>query len=280
MEFTGEHLKTTRTKKEYLISEVSKELKISEDILLAIEKDDFPEYINIVFLVGHIRAYAKLLDLNENEIVENFKLQISYQKSDNVKKISKPFVSKNSIFQTKILSFASIIIITLGFYYLFIKPNNLDPIFAMTPELPENLRYDIERIEMNEILLNKSKQQNKNNSIDENIFVQNNSDEILIASSSAIASVPKKNINNISKKISLKFLNSTWIQLRDESNKIIISKLMNQGDEYSYFISEKLNLTAGNAGNILVAINGVVMGKAGKAGEVIDSLIIDQDFKN
>jgi len=150
----------------------------------------------------------------------------------------------------------------------------------MTPELPENLRYDIERIEMNEILLNKSKQQNKNNSIDENIFVQNNSDEILIAPSSAIASVPKKNINNLSQEISLKFLNSTWIQLRDENNEIIISKLMKQGDEYSYSVSEKLNLTAGNAGNIIVAINGVVMGKAGKVGEVIDSLIIDQDFKN
>lgn len=280
MEFTGEHLKATRAKREYSISEVSKELKISEDILLAIEKDDFPEYINITFLIGHIRAYAKLLDLNDNEIVENFKLQTSYQKSDNVKKISKPFISKNSIFQTKILSFASIIIIALGFYYLFIKPNNLDPIFAMTPELPENLRYDIERIEMNEILLNKSKQQNKNNSIDENIFIQNNSDEILITPSSAIASVPKKNINNLSQEISLKFLNSTWIQLRDENNEIIISKLMNQGDEYSYSVSEKLNLTAGNAGNIIIAINGVVMGKAGKAGEVIDSLIIDQDFKN
>jgi len=49
MEFTGEHLKATRAKKEYSISEVSKELKISEDILLAIEKDDFPEYINITF---------------------------------------------------------------------------------------------------------------------------------------------------------------------------------------------------------------------------------------
>ena len=280
MEFTGEHLKATRAKREYSISEVSKELKISEDILLAIEKDDFPEYINITFLIGHIRAYAKLLDLNDNEIVENFKLQTSYQKSDNVKKISKPFISKNSIFQTKILSFASIIIIALGFYYLFIKPNNLDPIFAMTPELPENLRYDIERIEMNEILLNKSKQQNKNNSIDENIFIQNNSDEILITPSSAIASVPKKNINNLSQEISLKFLNSTWIQLRDENNEIIISKLMNQGDEYSYSVSEKLNLTAGNAGNIIIAINGVVMGKAGKVGEVIDSLIIDQDFKN
>ena len=47
---------------------------------------------------------------------------------------------------------------------------------------------------------------------------------------------------------------------------------------YSYNLSKNLNLTAGNAGNIIVSIDGVVKGKVGKLGEVVESLIIDSNF--
>ena len=53
---------------------------------------------------------------------------------------------------------------------------------------------------------------------------------------------------------------------------------MNQDEEYSYNLSKNLNLTAGNAGNIIVSIYGVVKGKVGKLGEVVESLIIDINF--
>ena len=80
--------------------------------------------------------------------------------------------------------------------------------------------------------------------------------------------------------ITLKFLNPTWIQLRDTEDRIVISQLMTENDEYSYDIKLNYNLTAGNAGNILVSINGEVKGKVGKKGEVIDSLVISSDFNN
>ena len=101
-----------------------------------------------------------------------------------------------------------------------------------------------------------------------------------INSSSVIASIQQDNADNFDKLISLKFLDSTWVQLRDSQDKIIISKLMNKGDEYSYDLSKNYTITAGNGGNIVVLLNGLVKGKAGKLGEVIDSLIIDNKFNN
>ena len=47
-----------------------------------------------------------------------------------------------------------------------------------------------------------------------------------------------------------------------------------------YSILDNFSLTAGNAGNILVSINGFTRGKVGKKGEIIDSLIINSDFNN
>ena len=55
---------------------------------------------------------------------------------------------------------------------------------------------------------------------------------------------------------------------------------MDKGEEYSYDMSLEYNITAGNAGNILVIFNQDVVGKIGKFGEVIDSIILDNSFKN
>ena len=48
----------------------------------------------------------------------------------------------------------------------------------------------------------------------------------------------------------------------------------------AWFKKDNFTLTAGNAGNILVLINGNTRGKVGKKGEVIDSLVISSDFNN
>jgi len=75
-------------------------------------------------------------------------------------------------------------------------------------------------------------------------------------------------------------LNATWIHLRNKENKIVFSRLMSDDEEYSYSVADNFTLTTGNAGNILVLINGNIRGKLGKKGEVIDSFIISSDFNN
>ena len=63
-----------------------------------------------------------------------------------------------------------------------------------------------------------------------------------IVSSSAIAS-SNINENTLSPKIvTLKFINPTWIQLRDADDRIVISQLMTENDEYSYDIKLNYNL--------------------------------------
>ena len=55
---------------------------------------------------------------------------------------------------------------------------------------------------------------------------------------------------------------------------------MNKDEEFSYLMSLEYNLTAGNAGNILVLINKDVRGKIGKYGEIVDAIILDNNFNN
>ena len=75
MEFVGDILKKTRESKKISLFNVSKELKISEKTLSNLENNYLQKDIDRVFIIGHLRSYCSLLNLNHNEIIELYKLQ-------------------------------------------------------------------------------------------------------------------------------------------------------------------------------------------------------------
>ena len=78
-----------------------------------------------------------------------------------------------------------------------------------------------------------------------------------------------------------KKLNKTKIKWKKEyALSVVMVNKGYPGKFKKYSIIKNLNLTAGNAGNIIILLDGEVRGKAGKVGEVIDSLIIDNNFSN
>ena len=283
MNTVGESFKRARKSQKIDLNTVSQDLKISESLLGDIENNQFPSYINVTFLIGHIRSYAKYLNLDEKLLIENFKIQISFDSNNINNEMRKPNTPVIQFSFFKALSFVSIIAISSSFYFLFIPSNDLQPEYAMTPNIPENLESTLEEIEMKLSLEKKlivDALDNTSQIIADSSQIIEDKDA-LISSMSVIASLPISNDKNLVDKIvTLKFLNPTWIQLRDSKNNVIISKLMSKKDEFSFKISENLNLTTGNAGNIIILVDGVVKGKVGKIGEVIDSLIIDNRFYN
>ncbi len=283
MVFVGELLKKSRISEKIDIKTVSKDLNISFDILSKIEDDNFPEYLDKVYLTGHIRAYSKYLGLNPNEVIEKFRAQNSFTHRSELDELPKPLIKESLFFiSPKSFSLFSIVFLCIGFYFLFIKSNDLQPNYSIIPDMPENLQSEIEEIEMKTALNSINNTNLSDEKLEIVILDQNILDSKSIGiESSAVASLPSSDeLRDLNYKIKLKFLKPTWIQLRNEQDQIMISKLMNKNDEYSYSISDNYSLTAGNAGNILVSINNETRGKAGKNGEVIESLIIHSDFDN
>ena len=249
---------------------VCDELKISKYILQKIENDEFDQTINKVFYIGHLRAYANFLNLNVDDIIEQFKLQNSFEPVEILEKIPKP-INQNTFFKlNKFLSFTSILVIFITFYFLFIEVEKPTPDYAIIPDIPEIFEPIVEKelinIEKRELV--KNEQKTLQQKIEEKIL-----------SSSAFAS-SKINEDSINQTITLKFLNPTWLQLRDSKDEIVLSQLMSQIDEYTYDLNLKYSVTAGNAGNILVLINNNTRGKIGDFGEVVDSIVIDSNFNN
>tara|TARA_Y100001970_G_scaffold64725_1_gene82853 strand:- start:7258 stop:8070 length:813 start_codon:yes stop_codon:yes gene_type:complete len=270
MKHTGEILKENRLSKKLTLDDISQELKISVEVLSDIENNILKNEINSVFILGHFRSYCEFLELNYQELVIQFKNDNFPKKVEKIE-IEKPKVEYKLFISNKFMSFSLIILIFSTFYFLFIQNDKTSREYAIIPDLPENYISVIERSSLENLKTNQTKIIiQEENSID---------DKILPNSSSAIASVSSFD-DKISQQITLKFLDDTWVQLRDANDVIILSRLMNKNDEYSYNLDNNYSITSGNAGHILVLIDEKVRGKIGKKGQVVDSFIINKNFNN
>ena len=262
METVGQILSSERNCKNLSINDIAAELKISKNIIINLENDNIKNNPDIIFNIGHLRSYSNFLELDTDTIIKKFKNDLSFNIKNEKKNIT-PLVENNFFKIERFFAASLILIVFSSFYFLFIYENNNEIDYALVPDIPESLEPIIE----------------KANTFDNDISQENDSNiSDLINNSSAIASIEID--ENISTVATLKILNPTWLQLRDENNNIVLSKLMDKDEEFSYKLNLNYNITAGNAGNILVLIDGNVRGKIGKYGDILDSFILYKDFTN
>ena len=261
MKTSGQILLTGRNSKNLSISDIAIELKISESILLDLENDNIKNNPDIVFNIGHLRSYSNFLELDTDTIIEKFKDEVSFNINEEKKNIT-PIVENNFFKIEKFFAASIIFVIFISFYFLFVDQNDNEINFALIPDIPESLEPIVE----------------KANTFDNLSQSSDIKKSDLINNSSAIASIEFD--ENLTTVATLKMLNPTWLQLRDEENNIVLSKLMDKDEEFSYELKLNYNITAGNAGNILVLIDDEVRGKIGKYGDILDSFVLYKDFTN
>ena len=261
MKTVGQILSIGRNSKNLSISDISIELKISKSIIIDLENDNIKNNPDIIFNIGHLRSYSNFLELDTDTIIKKFKDEVSFNIKEEKKNIT-PIVENNFFKIEKFFAASIILIIFTSFYFLFIDQNDNEINFALVPDIPESLEPIVE----------------KANTFDNLSQSSDIKKSDLINNSSAIASIEFD--EDVTTVATLKMLNPTWLQLRDEENNIVLSKLMDKDEEFSYELKLNYNITAGNAGNILVLIDDEVRGKIGKYGDILDSFVLYKDFTN
>lgn len=69
---TGKNIKTIRTSKEMSLEEIFKQTNISRETLEDIEEERFEKLPALVYLKGFLKAYAKILQVNQVEMVDGY----------------------------------------------------------------------------------------------------------------------------------------------------------------------------------------------------------------
>ena len=261
MKTVGQILLIARNSKNLSIIDISIELKISKSIIFDLENDNIKNNPDIIFNIGHLRSYSNFLELDTDTIIKQFKDQVSFNFKEEKKNIT-PIVENNFFKIEKFFAASIILFVFTSFYFLFVDQNDNEINFALIPDIPESLEPIVEKA-------------NTFDNLSQNSDIKKSD---LINNSSAIASIEFD--ESLTTVATLKILNPTWLQLRDEENNIVLSKLMDKDEEFSYELKLNYNITAGNAGNILVLIDDEVRGKIGKYGDILDSFVLYKDFTN
>ena len=277
-----------RAKKGLTQEDVSKILKVRVSAIKQIERGEELKSLGSAYYLGFLRSYAKLLDLDSDYVIKNFKtynkekaIKFDYNFPDIVKE-------KKSLFpMIALFSFLFLLVIYSSWYYLNL--NNLESTNKNIAKLDiDNSNLDYVKIEDKQNLNpdkadkinNKNVSVTKDNtltsSISENstnILQEDNknvSTELLeinnTSETSAIANerVPKK-------EMVLKSSGNSWVEIEDLDGNSYLTRLMRAGETFVVPNKKGLTLSTGNAGVLSLTFGSVHVSRLGSVGEVISS---------
>ena len=283
-----------RVKKSLTQEDVSRILKVRISAIKQIESGEELKSLGSAYSLGFLRSYAKLVDLDPENIIKNYK---SSNGNKNIKfDYNFPSVTneKKSLFPKIFLcTFIFSLVIYSSWYYLNI--NNLDT-------ENKNITY----LENDNINLDYVKIEDNNNSLLDNVD-KTNSENVLISENKTSKIIIKENFQNevvdnneggskillepntltetsISNETSaianertpkeemvLKSSGNSWVEIEDLDGNLYLTRLMRSGETFVVPNKKGLTLSTGNAGVLSLTFGSLHISKLGSIGEVISS---------
>ena len=283
-----------RVKKGLTQEDVSKILKVRISAIKQIERGEELESLGSAYSLGFLRSYAKLVDLDPENIIKNYK---SSNSEKNIKfDYNFPSVTKEkkSLFPIIALcTFLFSLVIYSSWYYLNINNletenknityldndnNNLD--YVKIEDNKNTPPDNTDKINSENVVI--SEKETSNIIINENFqnkVVDNNEDgsKILLEpntltetsisnETSAIANerTPKE-------EMVLKSSGNSWVEIEDLDGNSYLTRLMRSGETFVVPDKKGLTLSTGNAGVLSLTFGSTHISKLGSVGEVISS---------
>jgi len=236
----GEILRKTREHYGQTIFDVEQNLNIRASQLQALEQEDLDQIPGRVYAIGFVRAYSEYLGLDGDKMVHLFKAQT-------VGKRVKPelhfLVATNDSNDPNIhIVIASLTALILFISYLSIFHAPAKDVSAIPP-VPEAIK------------------------------------EKTIAMLAPMVEEPDQSLLGVSndKGMELRVVAESWVEIKKPDGAVIVRQILKEGDVFLVPDGEALSLSTGNAGGLVVYIDGKEIDKLGKASQVRRNIKLDPE---
>ena len=250
------NLKSSRESKNITIEEAAKTLHVSVVILKNLENGELDKLANDVFTIGHIRTYLKWLGINPSLIIGDFKNVQNTELKSKPLNIHIPYKFKLSKFTASLISLILFILIIL-IYKNIHKAEQLP--YVSTSSIQDSLKEDkITNLKVKNApeINNTSKEdldeESNSKSMPENVALENNY-------------------------IHIKAIEDTWIEIQRNNSEVLITKIIKKDEKIRIPYEKDLILVTGNAGSIIIHINGKTINNIGMPGEVKRNISLNYD---
>ena len=249
MENFCEYLKAQREEKKIRLSDVAIQTRISVKFLEALEAGDF-EILPSTYIRAFIRDYAKAVGLDPDDTIKRFDAHMDSTRVTGVQsettesalhKPRPPFAGPINLTKPQKLAIgAAGIVILIALSYLAFSPSKKQPVDINNYENVEEVN-------------------------------QQKFDSAYAASTTAPVAAKAD-----STRLLLSATDTVWVNLVIDDGKTY-DLMMRPGNRFAFWGKRKFNMTIGNAGGLLIAVNSHQYPPLGKPGVVIRNVTIFKD---
>ena len=301
MDSLGNKFRTVRESQGLTLEQMAARTRIQKAHLKALEDDAFAQLPERVFTKGFVRAYARSLDLDEEECLRLFaECSASfYQEEKEGKQLRKMFLLKEDRHREKTSRVMVVLLVgglfLLGGMVLFHQQSPSTSIFS---------RFSQQAVEPRDEVASKPEQRGKVNEIAEDrlpsaiegqvdasaavnteaasktdvagTLAESSVDDGVSTPSfqppgSTSISSPATRSEDGPLVLEIRTLETTWIVVRSDENEPQ-EALLQAGETVKWQARERFLLTLGNAGGVEVRLNGQLRGPFGEVGVVVRDL--------
>jgi cytoskeletal protein RodZ len=253
--FVGEILRRARVHYNLSLEHVSADLRIRTSQLDAIERSAYDELPGRVYAIGFIRNYAEYLELDGEKIIALFKTQEGGRQTEPELNFPVP-ASESRIPDYKVLCGVACLLMGLVTAWFWLVQDSDDFAALSVPEVPGELEKKVSKArEKGELVVPELDKASL--SRHEGAFGSEKHHK-------ATAGEEKNN------GIVFEAKADVWVEIRNESDEVILSKILKKGESYSVPTNQngKLVMATGNAGGLEISIDGRTFDNLGAPGEV------------
>lgn len=259
LETVGAELRAARLKKGEELDAIAAKLKIRKDILQSLEESDYDRHPPKVYAIGFVRAYARYLGLDAEALVSRYKSEIAGRNAGKPPQLNFPETHDESTFPYVTLLLVAAVVGLLGY-----GAWNMTQV-ADIAGAPQVVSEDDARRMAEEAARNQPGP------------LGLPADPLLFAQQMAAPeAAPPKVYGDVDGvvRITLRATEDCYVRIRDlwadTGPKVIFEQTLTKGESYKVPNRGGLWLRAGNAGGLVVEIDGKEVGPLGRPGDTAD----------
>ena len=293
-----------RVNKSLTQEQASALLKVRVKIIKDYENGDKIDLPGTAYKIGFVRSYARLLELDSDLLVQEFKESIEINDFKQEYKFLSPEIHNTNILPIgAVVSFVIALIVYSGWYYTdrdnkieiasinivekkieklaevdnsnyVIIEENLDPKNSVVSNI-KNKDDEIsqsaleEKINIDDFEKNSFTKPIKSKTNNEDISISSNTINTKYIESKTNEMSAKANERDPKNEMVLRAIGNSWVEIEDLEGNILMTRLMRPGETYVVPKINGLTFNTGNAGALSLSQGDVVVSKLGEIGEII-----------
>lgn len=223
------------------IESISEELCISKRYLRALEANEFQELPEKPFAIGFLRAFAELVEVDSNPLVEQLTIQLSPEEESEPESLKQEPVETLAESSKPGRLLVSIAMGLLVSGYLVWSTLSKEKQVEDIPPVPEKMMSNASALSGSEA----------------------------VKSFAAVVTSSENEAPAIIPQVKLVASVDTWVMIKDAADKTLVDRIIPGGENYVAPRTKGLRLTTSNAGGLQVFLDGAAALSLGKQGEFI-----------